>query len=295
MLQYLYHEYWGLIMGDNVKDKKEEKCFIIMPISDQGDYPAGHFTKVYEQIIKPAVTDAGYEPYRVDENNICDAIINKIFTAIQDCPMAICDLSNRNPNVLYELGLRQAYDKPVVLIQDEKTDKIFDVSGISTVFYKSGRLYEDVIEARENIKNAILATKEGKVNSLAKIMKASVPDFSQVEVSQDDKMNVILDGIYNELRQINSKKVKEDSKNNISNIERYINNVNKLIITYDLMNPNVYIKKEDIPRLYEELGTIRRQAVIDEKLSTRDKIHVKHTIDDAESLLADILNRKFDS
>lgn len=182
--------------------EKKEKCFVIMPISDQGDYPVGHFTKVYEQIIKPAVEEAGYEAYRVDENSICDAIIDKIFSAIQDCPMAICDLSNRNPNVLYELGLRQAYDKPVVLIQDDKTDKIFDVSGISTVFYKSERLYEEVIEARENIKKAILSTKAGKVNTLAKVIKVKTADFSQVEVSQDDKINVILEGIYSEIREL---------------------------------------------------------------------------------------------
>lgn len=186
-------------------EEKKEKCFVIMPISDQGDYPAGHFTKVYDQIIKPAVEEAGYEAYRVDENNICDSIISKIFSAIQDCPMAICDLSNRNPNVLYELGLRQAYDKPVVLIQDDKTQKIFDVSGISTVFYKSARMYEDVIEARENIKKAITATKEGKISSLAKIMKVSKADFSQVEVSQDDKMNVILEGIYSEIRKLRNR------------------------------------------------------------------------------------------
>ena len=173
-----------------------------MPISDQGDYPTGHFTKVYEQIIKPSVEEAGYEAYRVDENNICDSIINKIFNAIQECPMAICDLSNRNPNVLYELGLRQAYDKPVILIQDDKTEKIFDVSGISTIFYKSARLYEDVIEARKNIKKAILSTKEGKVNTLAKVIKVNAADFSQVEVSQNDKTNLILEGIYSEIRKL---------------------------------------------------------------------------------------------
>ena len=192
---------------------KKEKCFVIMPISDQGDYPQGHFTKVYEQIIKPSVEEAGYEAYRVDENNICDAILNKIFSAIQECPMAICDLSNRNPNVLYELGLRQAYDKPVVLIQDDQTDKIFDVSGISTVFYKSTRLYEDVIKARENIRNAILATKNGKANTLAKIMKVSAADFSQVEVSQDDKMNVVLNGIYNEIKKLTDKEQRNESNN----------------------------------------------------------------------------------
>lgn len=50
--------------------------------------------------------------------------------------MAICDLSSRNPNVMYELGIRQAYGKKVVLIQDDATDKIFDVAGINTVFIR---------------------------------------------------------------------------------------------------------------------------------------------------------------
>lgn len=96
-------------MRGNTKNKSEsvqeeiEKCFVIMPISDQGDYPKGHFTKVYEQIFKPAIEDAEYEPYRVDEDKISNPIINKIFDAVQNCPMALCDLSNRNPNVLYEL------------------------------------------------------------------------------------------------------------------------------------------------------------------------------------------------
>ncbi len=188
-----------------VNEEKKEKCFIIMPISDQGDYPEEHFTKVYEQIIRPSVEEAGYEAYRVDENTICDTIMNKVFSAIQECPMAVCDLSNRNPNVLYELGLRQAYDKPVVLIQDDKTEKIFDVSGISTVFYNSARMYEDVMKAREDIKKAILATKEGKVNTLAKVMKVNAADFSQVEASKDDKINVMLEGIYNEVKELKSR------------------------------------------------------------------------------------------
>jgi hypothetical protein len=183
---------------NNTKDK--EKCFVIMPISDQGDYPKGHFTKVYEQIIKPAVENAGYIPYRVDENKISDTIINKIFDAIQECPMAICDLSNRNPNVLYELGLRQAYDKPVVLIQDNITENIFDVSGISTIYYQSDRLYENVLEAREKIKDAIISTKEGRINTLVRIVKASAPDLSGIDISPEDKLSAKLDLIYDELK-----------------------------------------------------------------------------------------------
>lgn len=185
-------------MWNNTEDK--EKCFVIMPISDQGDYPKGHFTKVYEQIIKPAVEETGYIPYRVDENKISDTIINKIFAAIQECPMAICDLSNRNPNVLYELGLRQAYDKPVVLIQDDKTENIFDVSGISTIYYQSDRLYENVLRAREEIKDAIISTRKGNINTLVRIVKVNTPDLSNINISPEDKLSAKLDLIYDELK-----------------------------------------------------------------------------------------------
>ena len=60
------------------EDNKKELCFVIMPISDQGDYPKGHFDKVYEQIFQPAIEAAGYKPYRVDDNKMCDSIMKKI-------------------------------------------------------------------------------------------------------------------------------------------------------------------------------------------------------------------------
>lgn len=170
-------------MKDNVKnttDKlkdEQEKCFVIMPISDQGDY-------------------------RVDEDKISNPIINKIFDAVQNCPMALCDLSNRNPNVLYELGLRQAYDKPVVLVQDEKTQRIFDVSGINTVQYSSERLYENVMEARIKITEAIISTREGKENSIVKIVRAETASMNVGEISKEDRMEVMLNSIMSEVKEI---------------------------------------------------------------------------------------------
>lgn len=179
-----------------------KKCFVMMPISNQGNYPEGHFTKVYEQIFKPAIEKAGYEPYRVDENSISDSIIGKIFEAIQECPMDLCDLSNRNPNVLYELGIRQAYDKPVVLVQDDKTERIFDVSGISTVQYKSNRLYEEVMAAREKIIRAITETKSGKRNSIIKIVKAQTAEISTDDISKEDKIEIMIAGLVEDIKEL---------------------------------------------------------------------------------------------
>ena len=47
------------------EDKK--KCFVIMPISDAEGYDKGHFTRVYEHLVKPAVIEAGFEPMRADD------------------------------------------------------------------------------------------------------------------------------------------------------------------------------------------------------------------------------------
>lgn len=180
-----------------------EKCFIIMPISNPDGYPNGHFNKVYEQIIKPAVTNAGYEPFRVDANKISDSIIEKIFDGVTNFPMAVCDLSSRNPNVLYELGLRHAYNMPVVLIQDDITDTIFDVGGINTIMYKSGRLYEDVIEAVQKLTDAINETKKanGINGSMVKIAKTFQANFNDIEVSKNDSFDLELRSIKNDLKQ----------------------------------------------------------------------------------------------
>lgn len=205
-------------MGD--KENKKERCFVIMPISDQGEYSVGHFSKVYDQIFKPAIEKAGYEAYRVDENKISDSIIGKIFAALQECPMAICDLSNRNPNVLYELGIRQAYDKPVVLVQDEKTDRIFDVSGITTVNYSSKRLYEEVLCDREKITEAIISTKEGKQNSIIKVVNVKNAEVQAINMSREDKIEIMLSGLADDVRELKRSRTKEvelDNKTSMKN------------------------------------------------------------------------------
>ena len=201
----------------------------------------------------------------MDENKICDSIIDKIFIAIQECPMALCDLSSRNPNVLYELGIRQAYDKPVVLVKDDITTKIFDVSGINTIEYKSNRLYEDVMLAREEITEALMATKNNKSNSnsLVRIVKAKKAVIDTSEVSKDDKIDIALSSMLNEINSI--KKYVYDYTNNdksrVNSIEAYNNEYriirNKLNRIDHILQSN---NEEDIhvyENIYSDLKDMR--------------------------------------
>ena len=72
--------------NNNSAGTKKPKCFVMMPFSDHLEYEQNHFSKVFNQIIKPAIMQAGYEPVRVDQNKISDQIIAKIIENIVENP-----------------------------------------------------------------------------------------------------------------------------------------------------------------------------------------------------------------
>lgn len=129
-----------------------------MPISNQPGYEAGHFTRVYHDIIIPACDRAGFSADRADRDTSTNLIHLEIVKQVLNAPMAICDLSSRNPNVMFELGLRQAFDKPVVIIKDDKTPDIFDVGLLRYTSYRSSRIYHEVIEDQDAISAALRST-----------------------------------------------------------------------------------------------------------------------------------------
>lgn len=181
-------------------------CFVIMPIADPDGYDKGHFKKVYEDIFKVACDKAGFNPLRADEVKQTNLIHLDILQKLIDSPMAICDLSNRNPNVLFELGLRQAFDKPTVLVQEMGTPKIFDISPLRYTEYRKELKYREVLEDQTFIAEALTATKTATengdgVNSIISLLSLSSP-ASLKDVSDNDaaKMLQIVMSEMNDLR-----------------------------------------------------------------------------------------------
>ncbi len=194
---------------------KDKSCFVIMPISDNANYDSGHFDRVYEYLIKPAVLQAGLNPIRADSIKKTNYIMIDVLKRLIESDMAVCDLSSKNPNVLYELGIRQAFDKPVTLIKDDITDRIFDIQGFRDFEYDSTLRIDTVEKEREKLTEIIentLKNEPKEVNSivdLLSIQKASVEN----ELKISPELSVILKSIEN----IDSKLSKlQDSRNNIS-------------------------------------------------------------------------------
>lgn len=186
---------------ENTKDKlgEKKKCFVIMPIADTEGYEIGHFKRVYEYIIKPAIIKAGFEPMRADEVNKANFIIIDILKQIISSDIAICDLSSRNPNVLYELGIRQAFNLPVCLLKDNKTTRMFDIQGFRDVEYDEKLRIDNVEKVVDQLAKNIMNTYESKgedINSIIQLMGIKAAELENTTVISNDT-NILLNAIEN--------------------------------------------------------------------------------------------------
>ncbi|CCN46536.1 conserved hypothetical protein [Vibrio nigripulchritudo MADA3029] len=160
------------------------KCFVIMPISDPDEYESGHFSRVYKHLITPACKGAGFDVVRADDINQTDYIALNIIEQIHEADMVVCDISSRNPNVMYELGIRHAISKPVVILKDNTTSKIFDIQGIRHIEYdkklRIDNINETIPTLTEFIKNTYESSKSGSSsNSLINLFEKNEDSNNQ--------------------------------------------------------------------------------------------------------------------
>jgi hypothetical protein len=134
-------------------------CGIVMPISAIDGCSEGHWADVLE-IVSDAIEDAGFEPNLVSNAEDVGIIQKRIIQNLYDNPVVVCDVSGKNPNVMFELGLRLAFDKPTIIIKDDKTSYSFDTSPIEHVEYPRDLRFTKIVEFKIKLQEKIRATFE---------------------------------------------------------------------------------------------------------------------------------------
>ncbi len=128
------------------KNKTGLTCFVIMPFVEHTDqYSKGFFGEVLNSLIIPAATEAGFEVKTANRQGteiIHSTIVNEVLNA----DLCVCDLTEHNPNVLFELGVRLAHEKPVALIHAEGTPRVFDVDNILRVLAYKKELWRTTLQ-----------------------------------------------------------------------------------------------------------------------------------------------------
>ena len=89
-----------------------------------------------KKIFKLAIEKTKLLPVRADaEIFAIGKIIDQIWRGINAAKVLVAELSTRNPNVFYELGLAHALHKPVVLVSSNEPDVPFDLQHIRVIYY----------------------------------------------------------------------------------------------------------------------------------------------------------------
>lgn len=151
-------------LGASVAVKTGDICFVMQPFAaPHGDY--------FEKIFKPAIDKTGLKPVRADADIFATGkIIDQIWRGIKAAKVLVAELTTRNANVLYELGLAHALQKPVVLVSSNQPDVPFDLQHIRVIYYDVTdpfwgtklieKVAENILSAMNNPEEAIFKATE---------------------------------------------------------------------------------------------------------------------------------------
>ena len=138
--------------GKKVIISSDDTCFVVMPFAE----PHGSY---YSKIYEPAILKAGLKPVRADSDIFGSGkVMDQIWSGINTAKVLVSELTKKNPNVFYELGLAHALRKPVVLVSSNEDDVPFDLHHIRVIYYNVDDPFwgEKLIEkVAENILSAI--------------------------------------------------------------------------------------------------------------------------------------------
>lgn len=177
------------------KTDTKKSIFVISPIGKPNE-DGIDFTEIFmEQIVIPAATLAGEfsTPLRADKVNAPGSISASIVKDIVRADVCVADLTERNPNVMYEVAIAHAADKPVILLQQEQGGGPFDFSHERVIRYglrvdeanaAMKTLAEHLLHANDDQEDDFLKTTMNPVRSIFKQIS--------VETKADDTDKYIL-------------------------------------------------------------------------------------------------------
>lgn len=162
-------------------------CFILMPFGKKKSASGQEidFDTVYQQLIAPAVTAAGMEPLRADEEQVNGIIHKPMFERLLLCEYAVADLTTANANVFYELGVRHAA-KPhtTVLLYAEASGQLpFDVALLRALPYRltQGGRVATKDKSRELLRKQLQAARQPTTDSPLYQLLDNYPDVDHTK------------------------------------------------------------------------------------------------------------------
>ena len=106
-----------------------DRCFHLCPFMPP-------FNEIYTDHVAPAGRTAGFDVERADEIFGTGSIIEDVWQRIGSSGVITADVTGRNPNVMYEIGMAHTLGKPVVIMTQTMEDVPFDLRQYRCLVYQ---------------------------------------------------------------------------------------------------------------------------------------------------------------
>jgi len=158
------------------------------------------FNTIYQFAIKKAIESAGYQCIRADELARGGNILSNIVRNINDSDLVVVDITSKNPNVMYELGLSHGLKKNVIIIVRDMSDIPFDLTHFHIIEYKNendlacgSKLQDDIEESIQSIENKTQNSGNPVLDYLGKDEQPpNVEDYKRLQADLEKKNQEII-------------------------------------------------------------------------------------------------------
>jgi len=274
------------IMAEKEKTKKNPTCGIIMPISLIENCSPEHWADVLG-IIKDVCNITGFIPNLVSDADDIGVIHNRIIENIYSSDIVICDVSCKNANVMFELGMRLAFDKPTIIIKDDLTGYSFDTSLIEHLEYPRDLRFTSILKFKENLSKKLLATHEKATNDpnystfLKNFGKYKIAHLEDREITSETYILSAIEDLKRDVRVIRNYSINDSNENEIF---RKLNSENRNI---SLSNNNLEaIRRMNIKKILNSEG---ENALFKDKIQEYLKNNKISKARDIQSIIPDMI------
>ena len=246
----------------NVEQEIKRRCGIIMPISPIDGCGPEHWLEILS-ILKEVSIEAGFEPNLVSDADDIGIIQKRIIQNVYNNDIIICDVSCKNPNVMFELGMRLAFDKATVIIKDDKTDYSFDTGVIEHIGYPRDLRFHKILEFKDNLKKKLISTFEKAKSDpnystfLKSFGEYKIAHLQEKEVSSDNYILNSLEELRYEVRRLrNTQNHSIINQREIISEDKNLDTFKKTIITNyykEFLSDNKIRRMSDLHIVKDEL------------------------------------------